>query len=76
MSHWTGKASPPAFLISSAAVNMVPSNFGCGSMVFAAIAIFAPSFAAFKAIDNPIPLLPPVMKITLSLRFIKLFLIV
>lgn len=40
---------------------MVPGNLGCGSVVFAAITILAPSLAAFKAIALPIPRLPPVM---------------
>src|SRR6516164_4011958 len=41
---------------------MVPSSLGCGSTVFAAIAIFAPSAAALSAIARPIPREPPVMK--------------
>lgn len=41
----------------------MPGNFGCGSAVLAAMTIFAPSFAAFKAMDFPIPLEAPVMKI-------------
>src|SRR5262249_61979775 len=40
---------------------MVPLSFGCGSTVFAAMAIFAPSAAALRAIARPIPREPPVM---------------
>src|SRR5258705_11342309 len=38
---------------------MVPLSFGCGSAVFAAIAILAPSRAARSAIASPMPRLPP-----------------
>ena len=41
---------------------MVPGSLGCGSAVFAAMATFAPSCAARKAIALPIPRLAPVMK--------------
>ena len=40
------------------------------SAVLAAMAIFAPSAAAFLAIAKPIPLLPPVINSTLSFKFI------
>ena len=39
ISHNTGSASPPASIISSAAVYIVPGSFGCGSAVFAATTI-------------------------------------
>src|SRR5688572_25955008 len=61
MSHTSGKPLPPAASISLAAVNTVPSSFGCGSAVFAAIATFAPSRAARIPIARPIPRLAPVM---------------
>jgi len=67
-SHWIGKQRPPAFFIYSAALNIVPSNLGCDSTVLAAIAIFAPSCAARKAIASPIPLDAPVIKSVLFLR--------
>ena len=70
ISQITGNASPPASTISSAAVYIVPGSLGCGSAVFAAIAIFAPSSAAFFTIARPIPLLPPDIKITLSFKLI------
>ncbi len=57
-----GRALPPIDFISSTAEYTVPGNFGCGSLVFATTAIFAPSRAALKAIAFPIPLLAPVMK--------------
>src|SRR6476620_5713000 len=40
---------------------MVPSSFGCGSVVLAAIAMLAPSRASLSAIALPIPRLPPVI---------------
>src|SRR3984893_15543294 len=40
---------------------MVPCSFGCGSAVFAAMAILAPSRAARSAIANPMPREAPVM---------------
>jgi len=40
---------------------MVPLSFGCGSAVFAAIAMLAPSRAARSAIASPMPRLPPDM---------------
>ena len=46
---------------SLAAVKMVPGSFGCGSAVFAAITILAPSSAARRAMALPIPRLAPVM---------------
>ena len=54
---------------------MVPSNFGCGVTVLAAIATHAPSYAALIAIANPIPLDAPEMKITFPFKspsFLKL----
>ena len=70
MSQIRGSASPPAETISSAAVYIVPGNFGWGSAVLAAMIIFAPSKAALFAIARPIPLLPPDIKITLSFKLI------
>lgn len=49
---------------------MVPGNFGCSWAVFAAITIFAPSFAAFNAILFPIPLEAPVIKIVRPANFL------
>ena len=72
ISQIIGNASPPASIISSAAVYIVPGNFGCGSAVLAATTIFAPSTAAFFAIARPIPLLPPEIKITFSFKLIFL----
>lgn len=43
ISHFKGKAFPPNFSISSAAVKIVPGKEGCGSVVFANITILAPS---------------------------------
>src|SRR5665647_204401 len=40
---------------------MVPSNLGCGSTVFAAMATLAPSRAAFRPMARPMPRDPPVM---------------
>src|ERR1700722_6628930 len=40
---------------------MVPASFGCGSAVFAAMAILAPSRAARSAIASPMPREAPVM---------------
>src|SRR6202030_820957 len=40
---------------------MVPLSFGCGSAVFAAMAMLAPSRAARSAIASPMPREPPVM---------------
>lgn len=48
----------------------MPDNFGCDFVVLAAMTIFAPSFAAFKAIDFPIPLEAPVMKIVRPASFL------
>src|ERR1700737_4324794 len=47
---------------------MVPSSFGCGSAVFAAIAMLAPSRAARNAMASPMPRLPPDMNSVLPLR--------
>lgn len=49
---------------------MVPGNFGCGSAVFAATIMFAPSRAAFNAIALPIPREAPVMKIVRPANFL------
>src|SRR5712671_4442928 len=46
---------------------MVPLSFGCGSAVFAAIAMLAPSRAARSAIASPMPRLPPDMNSVLPL---------
>ena len=40
---------------------MVPGSLGCGSVVFARIAIFAPSLAHLRAMASPIPLEAPVI---------------
>src|SRR5712691_10959715 len=47
---------------------IVPSSFGCGSAVFAAIATLAPSRAARSAIASPMPRLPPDTNNVLPLR--------
>ena len=47
--------------ISSAAVWIVPSSFGCGLSVLAISATLAPSRAARSAIARPMPRLPPLM---------------
>src|SRR5215472_2652896 len=57
----SGRAWPPACSIASAAEWIVPSSFGCGVSVFAAIAILAPSRAARSAIASPMPRDAPVM---------------
>ncbi len=41
---------------------MVPGSLGCGSVVFAAMTMFAPSRAARSAMAWPMPRLAPVMK--------------
>jgi hypothetical protein len=64
----SGRALPPAFSISSAAVWMVPGSLGWGSAVLAAMAMLAPSRAAFSAIASPMPRLAPVMNSVLPLR--------
>src|SRR5512142_967809 len=46
---------------------MVPLSFGCGSVVFAAIATLAPSRAARSAIARPMPRLAPEMNSVLPL---------
>ena len=68
MSHLRGKAFPPAFLTSYAAVYMVPGSLGWGSAVFAKIQTFAPSLAHLIAIARPIPLDAPVMTTVFPLR--------
>ncbi len=65
MSHWMGKARPPALMISYAAVWIVPGNLGCLLIVLARMAIFAPSYAHLSAMASPIPLDAPVMTIVL-----------
>src|SRR5215475_3426819 len=57
----SGSAFPPALVISSAAVKMVPGNLGCGLSVLAAITMLAPSRAARNAIASPMPRDAPVM---------------
>ena len=70
-------AFPPASLSSSAAVKIVPGRVGWGSVVFAAITIFAPSIAALFAIANPMPLVAPVINNVFPFNFvIVIFLIV
>ena len=49
------------YLLSFAAVYIVPLSLGCGSAVFAAITMLAPSFAHFNAISFPMPRLAPVI---------------
>lgn len=68
MSQTKGNARPPARSISSAAVKIVPGSFGWGAFVLAAIATFAPSFAARSAIARPIPRLAPLMKSVLPFK--------
>src|SRR5258706_4257450 len=41
---------------------MVPGSFGCGSAVFAAMTMLAPSRAARRPMALPMPRLAPVMK--------------
>jgi hypothetical protein len=65
----SGRALPPAFSISAAAVWMVPGSLGWGSAVLAAMAMLAPSRAARSAIASPMPRLAPVMNRVLPLRF-------
>lgn len=57
-------------LLSDATLYIVPGSFECGSVVLAAITIFAPSRAHRKAMLLPIPLLPPVMKIVFPARLL------
>lgn len=57
-------------LPSSAAENIVPGNFGWGSLVLAAITKLAPSLAALRAIALPMPRLAPVMKIVFPANFL------
>jgi hypothetical protein len=64
----SGRALPPAFSISAAAVWMVPGSLGWGSAVLAAMAMLAPSRAALSAIASPMPRLAPVMNNVLFLR--------
>jgi len=59
----TATALPPAASISATAVCTVPGSFGCGSLVLASSAAFAPSLAAASAMARPIPRLPPDMTI-------------
>src|SRR5262249_3680709 len=63
----SGNAFPPALVIWSAAVKMVPGNLGCGLSVFAAITMLAPSRAARNAIARPMPRDAPVMNRVRSL---------
>lgn len=63
ISHLIGRAFPPAFVISYAAVYMVPGNLGWGLSVFAKIATLAPSLAHLMAMASPMPLEAPVMTI-------------
>src|SRR5262245_15937446 len=51
---------------------MVPGSFGCGSVVFAATTMLAPSFAARSAIARPIPRDAPVMNSVLFFRLISI----
>lgn len=58
-------------LLSSAAVKIVPGNFGWGSVVLAAMMMLAPSLAAFNAMALPIPRLAPVIKRVRPANFLK-----
>lgn len=58
-------------LLSSAAVYIVPGNFGWGSAVLAAITTLAPSLAAFKAIALPIPRDAPVINSVRPANFLN-----
>ena len=58
------------FLPSFAAVYIVPGSLGCGSVVLAAITMFAPSLAAFSAMAFPIPRLAPVINSVLPANFL------
>src|SRR5215475_4025211 len=69
----SGSGWPPALAISSAAVKMVPGNFGCGLSVLAAMAMLAPSRAARSAIASPMPREAPVMKRVLFLSDMGFF---
>ena len=68
ISHCMAKHYPPALTMSSEAVNIVPSNLGCGVTVLAAMTMFAPSFAALNAIAKPIPLEAPLIKIVFPFK--------
>src|SRR5262249_53609106 len=57
----SGSALPPARVISSAAVKIVPGSLGCGLSVLAAITMLAPSRAARNAIARPMPRDAPVI---------------
>ena len=48
----------------------MPGSLGWGFIVFARIAIFAPSYAARVAIASPIPLEAPVIRRVLPLRVV------
>lgn len=50
---------------------MVPGSLGCAWAVFAAMTMFAPSLAAFKAIALPMPRLAPVMKTVHPANFLQ-----
>src|SRR6516225_2853235 len=50
---------------------MVPLSFGCGSAVLAAMAILAPSRAAFSAMARPMPREAPVMNSVLPFRLMR-----
>src|SRR5258708_4354765 len=60
-----GSAVPPAASISAAAVWMVPSSLGWGSVVLGMMATLAPSRAARRAMHRPMPRLPPDMMMVL-----------
>ncbi len=68
-----GSPFPPAASISSAAVKIVPGNFGWGSIVFAAITMFAPSLASLNPIALPIPRLAPVINTVLFFNELIIF---
>src|SRR3954454_24809825 len=70
MSPAIGRALPPAASISSAAVKIVPSSLGWGSVVLAIRATLAPSRAARSAIARPMPRLQPLTKSVLLARLV------
>lgn len=51
-------------------MKIVLGSFGWGSTVLAAITMFAPSLAAFRAIALPTPRLAPVINIVLPASFL------
>src|SRR3546814_7267192 len=68
MSQRIASACPPAARTASAALWMVPGNFGLGTSDFAAITTLAPSRAARSAIARPMPREAPVMNAAFPCR--------